>query len=382
MNASKLQESPERWEDKRFLGPQAEVSRHLLNEDEFAAMLRLERRRAERSNRPFVLMLLDGKHAFLDRTNGGILEQIVAAVSSSTREADILGWYEGVTILGGVLTELGDNDIKSALNSVHSRLSSALRGKLSIRQVNEIRVSFHVFPEEWEPKGGNWKADFKLYPDLPCCNEKGFLSRSVKRFIDIIGSLMAMILLSPLFVLIAAAIKITSKGPVLFRQTRVGQYGVPFTFYKFRSMHVSAASAIHEVYVKRFISGEVQAEGPAGLFKLTNDPRITPLGRFLRRTSLDELPQFYNALQGKMSLVGPRPPIEYEMEAYNPWHRRRLLEAKPGITGLWQVKGRSKTGFDDMVRLDLQYAGRQSVWLDLTILAKTVWTVVAGEGAC
>ena len=117
------------------------------------------------------------------------------------------------------------------------------------------------------------------------------------------------------------------------------------------------------------------------MFKITDDPRVTPVGRFLRRTSLDELPQFLNVLLGEMSLVGPRPPLPYEVEAYDVWHRRRLLEARPGITGLWQVNGRSRTKFDDMVRLDLQYARKQSLWLDLKILLRTPAAVVSGDGA-
>jgi lipopolysaccharide/colanic/teichoic acid biosynthesis glycosyltransferase len=146
-----------------------------------------------------------------------------------------------------------------------------------------------------------------------------------KRVMDILGSALAIVLFSPVFLIIAIAVKATSRGPVLFRQRRLGQYGNSFVFLKFRSMYV-------------------------------NNLRITSVGAFLRKTGLDELPQFFNVLKGEMSLIGPRPPIPYEVEAYDFWHRRRLLEAKPGITGLWQVSGRSRVRFDDMVRLDLQYA--------------------------
>jgi lipopolysaccharide/colanic/teichoic acid biosynthesis glycosyltransferase len=118
------------------------------------------------------------------------------------------------------------------------------------------------------------------------------------------------------------------------------------------------------------------------VFKLTNDPRITPIGGLLRRTSLDELPQFWNVLRGDMSLVGPRPPLDYEVQKYAPWHRRRVLEAKPGITGLWQVTGRSSTTFDEMVRLDLRYARKASIWTDIKILLATPRAVIMGRGAC
>jgi len=178
---------------------------------------------------------------------------------------------------------------------------------------------------------------------------------------------------------------LTSRGPILFRQQRIGEHGTAFTFLKFRSMYVNNDASKHKEYVRQLIAGEAAKHtngAGEGIFKLTNDPRITPVGNFLRRTSLDELPQFINVLRGDMSLVGPRPPVPYEVEAYATWHRRRLLEAKPGITGLWQVEGRSRVGFDDMVRLDLRYARNCSPWLDLKILVQTPKAVIAGNGAC
>lgn len=194
-----------------------------------------------------------------------------------------------------------------------------------------------------------------------------------------------LILCMPLFSIIAFAVKASSKGPVFFRQQRVGQYGKHFTFLKFRSMHVNNDHSVHREYITKFIASEANkqpsgAKG-AGVFKLTNDTRVTRVGRFLRRTSLDELPQFLNVLRGEMSLVGPRPPIPYELAAYQTWHRRRLLEVKPGITGLWQVTGRSRVDFDEMVRLDLRYATSWSPSLDFTILMRTPLAVIKGEGA-
>jgi lipopolysaccharide/colanic/teichoic acid biosynthesis glycosyltransferase len=170
---------------------------------------------------------------------------------------------------------------------------------------------------------------------------------------------------------------------VLYRQVRVGRRGEPFEMLKFRSMFVNADPAIHQQYVSWYIksSGQVERTGNE-VFKLTADPRITPVGRFLRRTSLDELPQFWNVLKGDMSLVGPRPPLPFEVEQYQPWHRRRVLDAKPGVTGLWQVEGRSRTTFDEMVRLDLRYARTRSLWTDLRILAATPRAMITGKGAC
>ena len=171
----------------------------------------------------------------------------------------------------------------------------------------------------------------------------------MKRAMDITGSLIALVLLSPLLLVIALTIKLTSKGPVFSRQKRVGQYGVPFVFLKFRSMYVNNDASIHKEYVKRLIAGNAQKHSVGsgkGVYKLTKDSRITRIGGFLRRTSLDELPQFINVLKGEMSLVGPRPAIAYEVEAYDIWQRRRVLEAKPGITGLWQMNGRSRIKFE------------------------------------
>ena len=160
---------------------------------------------------------------------------------------------------------------------------------------------------------------------------------------------------------------------------------MPFVFLKFRSMYINNDASVHAKYVRELIAGQAERKASngngEGVYKLTGDARITTVGKFLRRTSLDELPQFLNVFMGQMSLVGPRPPIDYEVEAYDLWHRRRLLEAKPGITGLWQVNGRSRVKFDDMVRLDLTYARTWSPWLDFKILMRTPRAVVLGEGA-
>ena len=180
-------------------------------------------------------------------------------------------------------------------------------------------------------------------------------------------------------------IKLSSKGPVFFRQQRVGRYGKTFTFLKFRSMYVNNDPTVHREFVTKLIANRSQTEpendGDPSVYKLKDDKRITPVGRVLRRTSLDELPQFLNVLQGDMSLVGPRPPIPYELAAYQTWHRQRLLDVKPGITGLWQVLGRSSVGFDEMVRLDLRYASTWTPWLDFKILLRTPVAVIKGSGA-
>jgi lipopolysaccharide/colanic/teichoic acid biosynthesis glycosyltransferase len=198
----------------------------------------------------------------------------------------------------------------------------------------------------------------------------------MKRMIDIVGSAFAIVLFAPVFLLVAALVKLGSKGPILFTQERVGQFGKPFPFLKFRSMYANNDPKIHQEFMKQVISGNHDKGS-----KMENDPRITRIGGFLRKSSLDELPQFFSVLKGDMSLVGPRPPLAYECQEYDIWHRRRVLEVKPGITGLWQVKGRSRLRFDEMVRLDLQYVRTWSLWLDIKIMLKTPISVLRGGDA-
>jgi len=194
----------------------------------------------------------------------------------------------------------------------------------------------------------------------------------IKRAIDVVGAVLGLILGAPLLALIALAIRLDSPGPVLFRQTRMGTGGQVFEMYKFRSMHEGAEEA------REALADLNEIEGP--IFKIRDDPRLTRVGRFLRHTSLDELPQLINVLRGEMSLVGPRPPLPSEVERYQEWHKKRL-EAPPGMTGLWQVSGRSRLSFDEMVLLDIYYIENWSPWLDFKILVRTVPKVLFGEGA-
>lgn len=197
-------------------------------------------------------------------------------------------------------------------------------------------------------------------------------SLAAKRALDLVVGLLLALVLVPLMALIALFIKLTSPGPVIFLQQRVGRSGTLFTAYKFRTMRVGAEGEVDR------LSHLNEATGP--LFKIRNDPRLTPIGRILRRLSLDELPQLWNVLRGEMSLVGPRPPIPTEVEKYEDWHRKRL-EVSPGVTGLWQVSGRSELTFDEMVMLDIYYIENWSPWLDIWILIKTIPTVLSAKGA-
>lgn len=352
--------------------------RFLLSEGAFAAEICRERKRAERSGRKFALMLVERDAKF--GHSGADASDLLIALAEQIRETDVAGWHRQGLVAGVILNEFGDQTMADALNSIRLRVSTGLLQTLPDLDGN-LRITFHVFPDQWDVNTREYAADSSLYPDLNVRPLRG-MRKGMKRALDIIGSLGALFFLSPLFAMIVIAVRLTSKGPAFFRQERIGQFGRAFTMYKFRSMTSKADPDRHKKFVEEFISGKMDDAGSAGVYKMTNDPRITPLGKFLRRTSLDELPQFFNVLRGEMSLVGPRPPLLYELQAYEPWHRRRLLEAKPGLTGLWQVSGRSQTKFNDMVRLDLRYARAQTLWGDLTLIFKTLRVLVADKGAC
>ncbi len=353
----------------------------LLTESWFTRVLTLERKRTERSRIPFVLMLLDvRKVQAINGAHNELTHSILAAVTAITRETDILGWYKDNDVLGVIFTELSADDTNTLINHLVLRVFHALKETLGEDRSTHVGISCHLFPEERGKKASGKVVDIDLYPDLDRSQKSKWAYRVGKRILDVAGSTLILAAFAPLFLLIALAIKITSNGPVLFRQQRVGQHGKLFTFLKFRSMYVQNNPDIHRDYATRFIKGAVQT-AVDGIYKIRNDPRVTAVGDFLRKTSLDEFPQFWNVLKGDMSLVGPRPPLPYEVEAYDIWHWRRVLEAKPGITGLWQVKGRSRTLFDEMVRLDLRYARSSSLWLDVKILLQTPRAVLKGSGA-
>jgi lipopolysaccharide/colanic/teichoic acid biosynthesis glycosyltransferase len=359
--------------------------RGVLDEKAFRRMIAIERKRSERSKEPFLLMLVEVGSDPLSPENQRVLESMLAVLQGSSRETDVLGWYKDQSIIGVMFTGLIVTDKSLILTTILTRVSSALRHELTFDQFNRVSLAFHFFPDDWDHSSAQGPTNVALYPDIvnPGRRRRGLLH--FKRAIDLVCSAVGLVLFSPLVCAIAIAIKLTSKGPVFFRQERVGQYGKLFKVYKFRSMYTNNDHTVHKDYVMQLIANQAKRNGASGqsegVYKLTNDSRITPLGRLLRRTSFDELPQIINVLRGEMSLVGPRPAIPYEIAAYQTWHRRRILDAKPGITGLWQVTGRSLVKFDDMVRLDLRYAMSWSLWLDLRILLRTPMAVIKGAGA-
>ncbi len=357
----------------------------ILGEKTFQNLLRLERKRVERSGRRFVLMLLEAGSLLRDPAKRQAFNKFLSVLLPATRETDLRGWYEEGTIFGIIFTEVCDSGCGPVLQALLRKIGDALSSALSVEQINDIRLSFHVYPESPDVEGSGGSPNFVFYRDLVADLNTANAYRLLKRSIDVVGSLSGLILLLPVLTSIAFAIRLGSKGPIFFRQERIGQFCKRFTFLKFRSMYVNNDPTIHKQYVEQLITANAKgrsstAEG-TGVFKITNDPRVTPIGRFLRRTSLDELPQLLNVLRGEMTLVGPRPCIAYEFDCYEIWHRQRLLAVKPGITGLWQVRGRSRVEFDEMVRLDLEYAKAQSLRLDLKILLQTPRAVISGAGA-
>ena len=350
----------------------------IAEEGLFKRLLLLERRRTERTGSRFALMLVDMEE-MSSRLGSEEMERIGQAIGATMRETDITGWYRGQSVLGVILTTLNGAGRQTLESVVVERTRTALSQHRAASEVEHIWISCHIFPDD--ESLGRWdkKSEQTLSPSQSRESASTKSSSAAKRMMDVSGSAMALLFLAPILLSIAALIKLTSKGPVLFKQTRIGQNGKEFTFLKFRSMYVNNDPSIHQEYIRKLIAQKL--DGTDGTYKIKNDPRVTRIGRFLRKSSLDELPQFINVLRGEMSLVGPRPPIPYELESYSLWHRRRIFEARPGLTGIWQVAGRSRTTFDEMVRMDLRYIRQRSLWLDVKILFKTPIAVFRGDGA-
>jgi exopolysaccharide biosynthesis polyprenyl glycosylphosphotransferase len=345
----------------------------LLLKSEFLNRLRVEKRRADRSKAylSLVLFYLQEK----EEKGRETLQKFIASLQKNTRESDIKGWLEG-DVIGLILPDTDEDGVKHFLKKItegNGRFNySVAKGTYPDHLFVKLLIEEEGLPDF-----------FPLDLDEP--KESHLFQTALKRIVDVLGALVGLILFSPIMLATAIAIKATSAGPIIFKQARFGKKGARFQFYKFRSMHWHVDDQIHREYVTNLIKGNLekinQGDKKAPLFKIVSDSRVTRVGKILRRTSIDELPQFFNVLKGEMSLVGPRPPLPYEVEKYEPWHLRRILEVKPGITGLWQVGGRSRTSFDDMVRLDLRYAKNWSLWLDLKIIVKTGKAVFGLKGA-
>ncbi len=336
---------------------------------EFLNRLRVEKLRADRSKMPLSIALFHPGPG----CRGGEVHHLLSHLASVTRETDIKGLTDAETV-GLLLPDTGEKGVQICLEKI-----LRTNGRVPCSVVSA------TYPDRLFEAVLN-QAQGRPEPvclDIPAVPPYRF-RRGVKRVLDIAGALVAIILFMPLMLAAAAAIKLTSPGPVLFKQNRLGWRGKRFSCCKFRSMYCDSDDRTHREFVTNYIQGRLekvnQGEGKTPFYKMKNDPRITPVGRILRKLSLDELPQLFNVLKGDMSLVGPRPPLAYEVEKYEPWHVRRILEAKPGVTGLWQVNGRNQTTFEEMVRLDLRYARTWSLWLDFKILVKTCREILHPRG--
>jgi lipopolysaccharide/colanic/teichoic acid biosynthesis glycosyltransferase len=361
-----------------------------------------EKLRTYRTGSPFSLILFHPFRLISEgyRSRKRAIAWMVKLWHQETRETDIKGWWDKTTLGIIVLDTLPDD----ALMLVDKVVSKIEENGYALTWSNE-KAPFEIynFPNSHQ-RGQHSRANKKSKDsgkprnksnhnsdnlgsliEFPDRDFSSLVKRVAKRTLDIGTALLGIIIAFPLMLIIAVVIKVTSPGPVLFRQERIGFLGRTFTFLKFRTMSVDADQNIHEAYITDLINGQNgkinRGTGAQPLYKMSDDPRVTSVGRILRKTSLDELPQLFNILKGDMSLVGPRPPIPYEVEKYRLWHCGRVFEVKPGLTGLWQVSGRSQTSFDDMVRLDLHYAHNWSLWLDIKIIFKTFRAVLSTAGA-
>jgi exopolysaccharide biosynthesis polyprenyl glycosylphosphotransferase len=308
----------------------------------------------------------------------GFVETREGEISSDLGPEFVLG---KVTSLDDIVSDYCVEEIFLPLALLEDRgsfeaISRCTRTGLPIRLVSDM---FQVLMPE-EPKErveGVPKAGL----GEPALKGAGLVA---KRFVDFAVAMSVILIFAPLFLLIAGLVKVFSPGPILFRQIRAGKDGRPFAFYKFRTMRHDTDDSLHREYATSFIGGKElrlrDEKTDKKIYKMPDDPRVTSIGKILRKTSLDELPQIFNVLKGDMSVVGPRPPIAYELTIYKEWHKRRL-RARPGITGLWQVSGRSSVPFHDMVLLDLYYINRWSLLLDFEIIFKTIPVIVSGKGA-
>jgi exopolysaccharide biosynthesis polyprenyl glycosylphosphotransferase len=309
----------------------------------------------------------------------GVVETEPSAISAGPT-------YEEVPVIGNlqtlpdVIRDSGANEVIIADPQVNGDALFEVMMRCGRRRGVEFRIApslFNCLPRKTEIDQIGVLPMIRLFRE-PLSSS----ARIVKRTFDLVVAALAIAILFPFWVLIALLIKLDSKGPVFYTQERVGMDGRLFLLYKFRTMKAGADSQLHREYQHAFIAGRAEANlgnEQRPTYKLLVDPRITRIGKLLRRTSLDEVPQLLNVLTGDMSLVGPRPPIPYEVEAYELWHRKRL-DMKPGLTGLWQVSGRNRLPFEEMVRLDLFYIENWSLLLDLKIILRTGFVMIGGEG--
>lgn len=370
----------------RILTKKSSITQHnhdlLLSKEVFRRIVDRERDRANRTGEIFSLIV------FLSQDSKDIEESLVLladSLSHRMRSIDVVGWLDS-THVGVLLPETDSAGARLFVNKISHGIHSDKIFKSyeiitypSDKLTNPEMIALHVLPEKagqtqnrvsywsiWrftQPKGG---VDYTFYRT----------KKILKRGFDIFSSTVFLLIFSPVFLAIAIIIKIVSPGPVFYKQQRIGFAGQTFTFLKFRTMCLAADAQEHKQYLAQLIHAETDgSEANKPMAKLDHGPQLIPFGNLLRKSCLDELPQLINVLRGEMSLVGPRPPIPYEVKEYHPWHRGRF-NAIPGMTGLWQVSGKNKLSFKEMVRLDILYARERSFWMDIKILFRTPMAIV------
>lgn len=334
-------------------------SEDLLSAPDFLEVARRERLRADRTRDPLSIAVFEIEEA-------GHTAELIQLLDERKRETDFLGLIDA-NMCAVLFPNTDETGVASFERAVREQAGFALTATCA------------TYPAELFKKltseTGVISSRMAQFDEFGPREAAGYRS---KRALDVVGALGALALFGPLMVVVALIVRLTSVGPVIFRQNRIGTGGRTFELYKFRSMATNSDDSTHRRFVESLIAGTVSAE--AG-FKIKTDPRVTWIGKVIRKTSIDELPQLFNVLKGDMSLVGPRPPVPYEAQNYKSWHLRRVLEVKPGMTGLWQVEGRSRVTFDEMVRMDIRYIRRCSLAYDLQILLRTVKVVFLCEGA-
>jgi lipopolysaccharide/colanic/teichoic acid biosynthesis glycosyltransferase len=366
--------------------------------EEFQKILLRERSRADRSGLIFSILTISIEHLKDSQIS---VPNLIQFILRRVRSTDTVGWFDGQN-LGVLLPDTSETGAWKLAEDICLQVSATIPGlicKVYSYPVQNPSLMEQQHPVGSEKANGSQGIETNLPDSAPATTpaeeesefagcETGeaaarvntrwgiypFLTRRIpiwKRLLDIAGSLLALVLLAPLFALIAVAIKVVSPGPVFFKQERIGYLGKPFSFWKFRTMTIDTNIAPHKEYMSRLINNDI----PMKKMDSSDDPRIIPFGIFLRKSCLDELPQLINVLLGEMSLVGPRPCLPYEAQEYLRWHTRRF-DSVPGMTGLWQISGKNRTTFREMIRLDLNYERQMSLWLDLKILVKTFPTVV------
>ena len=352
------------------------AAEEVLSHQRFLRELQREKRRAERSGSALSLVMYR-----VDKPNAdsfGLIERQLGVLLALKRETDTVGHLDQCAI-AVLCPDTDESGAKAFIAKIAARDGASGFTAISSTYPDDAFDSL-------EDRQGHAPAALTPIVASDQTASSG-VPAWLRRSVDAALASVALCLFSPLMAGVAVAIRLTSRGPIIFKQKRLGRGGVPFTFYKFRSMVPNGDDQIHRAFVANLIANNSGGQAPntgsiqPASYKIESDPRVTPIGRFIRKTSIDELPQLFNVLKGDMSMVGPRPPIPYEAVQYQPWHLRRIVSVKPGITGLWQVDGRSKVTFDEMVRMDLHYIRNHSLALDLKILLKTVLVVLRCDGA-